>query len=145
MINFYHKPYNQLSIDELYDILALRADVFVVEQNCPYLDPDEKDKEAIHIMGTLNQKLVAYARVLYIEDKLSFGRVVTASHVRKEGYGKKLMDAILYIIDCNYPGSPIEISAQAYLERFYAHYQFKRNGLPYLEDGIPHIKMIRSI
>lgn len=144
MITFSWYPFQQLSVDQLYAILMLRATVFVVEQNCVYLDPDGKDKEALHLLGVDNNELVAYIRLFppkHSENSLIFGRVVTASHTRKNGYGKKLMQALLSYCEQHFPGINIKCSAQHYLIKFYESFGFVAEGDVYDEDGIPHIAM----
>jgi ElaA protein len=139
-------PFHQLSVDQLYHIMALRQEVFVVEQNCPYLDADGKDQASWHLMlydqaGTL----VAYTRLLprglAYPDYASIGRVVNSPAVRGSGIGKQLMQ--LSIAQCQqlFPNQPIKIGAQSYLLRFYESLGFVSTGENYLEDGIPHTKM----
>ena len=146
-ISFIAKPFSTLSTLELYDFLKLRAEVFIVEQNCPYQDCDDKDKLAIHLMGYEDDILVAYARLLRegvsYQGYCSIGRVVTSTLTRKKGYGKLLMAAALNYCNENF-GSSIKISAQAYLEKFYQDLGFVTVSEPYLEDDIPHIAMIHN-
>jgi ElaA protein len=137
--------FDALSPKELYEILALRQRVFVVEQRCFYLDCDGKDVAAAHLMGRDDtHDLVAYARLLpkgvsYPES--SIGRVVTHPGARGAGLGKQLIhEAIQRTLESF--GGPIMIGAQRYLERFYAEVGFIPSGLPYDEDGIPHIHML---
>lgn len=147
MLQFKQLAFHELSNKDLYEILKLRAEVFIVEQNCPYLDTDEKDFDAIHLMGYIDNQLVAYARLLpkgiSYENYTSIGRVLTAESVRKSGAGKALMSKALEIIDKVWPGIDIKISAQSYLERFYESFGFISTGNTYLEDNIPHTAMIR--
>jgi ElaA protein len=144
--------FNVVSFDELtgsmlYEALRLRARVFVVEQTCPYLDCDDRDQAAQHVLGrTEAGALVAYCRllapgVLYTEPCI--GRVVTAPEVRRQGYGRPLMRFAIEAMAARYRGQGIRISAQRYLEAFYAGLGFVAEGEPYLEDGIPHIEMLR--
>jgi ElaA protein len=141
------KRFQELSIDELYDLLQLRSQVFVVEQDCVYQDLDGKDQKAIHVLGKQDGVIVAYTRVFapghYFEEA-SIGRVVVAEPYRKFGYGKDIMKASVAHISTNYPEVNIKLSAQCYLTRFYNELGFTEVGESYLEDGIPHIAMVRS-
>ncbi|KGP63209.1 acetyltransferase [Legionella norrlandica] len=144
-LNWY--PFSELTAQQLYGILALRADVFIVEQHCPYLDPDGKDLFAMHLLGMEYGSLAAYLRLFpptEIENYITFGRVVTARSARTKGYGKKLIHELLIYCDKNYPDIPIQCSAQNYLQKFYERFGFKAYGESYDEDGIPHIAMKRS-
>jgi len=144
----YYKSFDQLDLQELYKILQLRNEVFVVEQNCIYQDADGKDQNAIHLFYKDKDKIAAYTRIFdagkYFENA-SIGRVVVSPDYRKKGLGKKIMaDSIDFIH--NHLNQPvIEISAQTYLKKFYNELGFKEKGTEYLEDGIPHIKMIKKI
>lgn len=141
------KKFQELNIEELYEIIRLRERVFVVEQNCVYLDADGLDLSAWHLMGFDQNQLVTYLRVLPPGIKfqeVSFGRVVTAPEARKKGYGKELSKQAIQKIEQTWGPVHIRISAQAYLENFYGGFGFKREGSGYLEDGIPHIEMLRG-
>lgn len=141
------KVYQDLAIDELYAIMALRAAVFVVEQNCVYQDLDYKDQKALHVMGWINGKLVAYTRLFgpgdYF-DQASIGRVIVSMDQRGHNYGHQIMSASINAITQHYKTDRIDISAQTYLEQFYTAHGFVPSGEEYLEDGIPHIKMIKT-
>jgi ElaA protein len=142
------KPFLSLSVDELYSLMQLRQEVFIVEQNCPYLDADGKDKHAHHLMGYKNGKLVAYARLLppgvsYTE--CSIGRVLTATNERGKAFGQSLMVKAIEEMQNLYRQSHIRIGAQQYLKAFYESFGFEQEGEPYLEDGIPHIIMLRQV
>ena len=141
------KIYQDLEIDELYAIMALRAAVFVVEQNCVYQDLDYKDQKALHVMGWINEKLVAYTRLFgpgdYFE-QASIGRVIVSIDQRGHNYGHQIMSASINAITQHYKTYRIDISAQTYLEQFYTAHGFLPSGEEYLEDGIPHIKMIKT-
>ncbi len=149
MITFSHKAFNELSPKELYDILWLRQYVFVVEQNCVYLDTDGKDLYARHVMGYNKDGIIlACGRVL--EDPkwpnyISYGRICTHPHYRGKGLGKKLMDQLFLVGRDFFPDKPIKIGAQKYLEKFYKDFGFNTESAPYLEDGIPHIDMVKKI
>ena len=140
------KHFDQLSINELYEILALRAEVFVVEQNCPYQDLDGKDKKAIHVLGMQNNNIVAYARILengmVYKNYSAIGRIVTHNSIRGKGYGDQLVLSAIEATKASYPSTPIKISAQAHLEKFYNGLGFIFTGEAYLEDNIPHIGMV---
>ena len=141
------KQYNELTTDELYALLQLRSAVFVVEQDCVYQDIDGKDKKAIHVLGFDADELVAYTRVFKSGDYFknsSFGRVVVKPSHRKFGLGQKIIEATLAMIDTFDSKTAIEISAQTYLTKFYEDFGFKQVGEGYLEDGIPHIRMLRA-
>lgn len=146
-INFEVKRFDELSLQELYEILQLRAAVFVVEQDCVYQDLDGKDYKAIHVIGKKGNKIIAYTRIfaagLYF-DNASIGRVVVADEMRKYGYGHNLMSESIKAVTKLFGTSKIEISAQVYLEKFYKNHKFIPIGEGYLEDGIPHIRMIRT-
>ncbi|MGB1135798.1 MAG: GNAT family N-acetyltransferase [Flavobacteriaceae bacterium] len=141
------KVYQDLAIDELYAMMALRAAVFVVEQNCVYQDLDYKDQKALHVMGWINGKLVAYTRLFgpgdYF-DQASIGRVIVSMDQRGHNYGHQIMSASINAITQHYKTDRIDISAQTYLEQFYTAHGFLPSGEEYLEDGIPHIKMIKT-
>lgn len=140
--------FSELSTKELYDILALRQDVFILEQRCPYPDLDYRDHKAEHLMGVLDGKIVAYLRLLPKDlpytGAISFGRVLTAKSVRGQGVGKELIEQVLSYLEKNNNTLPIVISAQLYLEKFYQSFGFKSLGEAYDEDSIPHIKMKRD-
>lgn len=144
MITFVTKTFQELSNIELYEILKLRSEVFVVEQNCVFLDMDDKDKESFHVMGYYNNKLVAYTRLVpkgVIYATASIGRVVTHSSVRKHGFGKLLMEYSISEIRNKCHTKEILIGAQLYLKKFYGSLGFIQEGEMYLEDNIEHIKM----
>jgi len=141
------KSFEQFDIYELYDILQLRSEVFVVEQDCVYQDIDGKDAKALHIYGRMEGKIVAYTRIFppgYYFDQAAIGRVVVAEAFRKHQLGKVIMQASIDAIQEHYQTSSITLSAQTYLKRFYNSLGFIETGEGYLEDGIPHIKMIKS-
>lgn len=138
------KSFNELLLEELYEVLKLRAEVFVVEQACVYNDIDDLDKVGIHVLGYNSGKLAAYARILPANTRFktaSIGRVVTEANYRGKDIGKVLMQhSIDYILN-QWNESVITISAQEHLEKFYGSMGFLRASESYLEDGIPHIKM----
>lgn len=139
--------FEDLDIYKLYKLLHLRADVFVVEQNCPYLDVDNKDQKALHLQGYVGDKLVAYCRLFkrgeYFEEA-SIGRVVVAADYRKYAYGNQLMKKAIELEASLLNETKITISAQLYLKAFYEGHGFIQTTEPYLEDDIPHIQMKRN-
>jgi ElaA protein len=141
------KNFEELSIFELYYLLQLRSEVFVVEQECAYQDLDGKDTKALHIIGTKEGKIVAYTRCfeqgIYFKEA-SIGRVVVEPQQRKFGYGHHIMEASMKAIKIHYKTSVIKISAQTYLRKFYESHDFQQEGEGYLEDGIPHIAMMKK-
>jgi ElaA protein len=145
MITFITKSFQQLSNEELYQMLQLRAQVFVVEQNCAYLDMDDKDYKSYHVLGYYKNALVACTRLVPVgisyELEPSIGRVVTHSSFRKLGFGKLLMKYSISEASKLFHANEIVIGAQKYLERFYNDLGFVAEGEGYLEDNIPHIKM----
>ncbi|WP_111308700.1 GNAT family N-acetyltransferase [Confluentibacter sediminis] len=147
MLHIIIKSFDDLSTQELYDILQLRSAVFVVEQNCVYQDLDGKDQMAIHVLGIKNNKIIAYTRIFkpgdYFEEA-SIGRVVVSRNERQYKHGYDIMNASIEAIEKEFKEHTIKISAQAYLKIFYKNLGFKEIGEEYLEDGIPHIAMIKE-
>ncbi len=146
-ILFQVKSFNELSLSELYKVLRLRAEVFVVEQDCVYQDIDNKDQKALHVIGYKNNNIIAYTRIFDAGDyfeKASIGRVVVSETERKYGYGHNLIKQSIVAIKDQYSKEEIKISAQCYLKNFYEKHNFKQIGEEYLEDGIPHIAMVKS-
>ncbi len=146
-IKFEVKGFNELATAELYKILRLRAEVFVVEQDCVYQDIDNKDQKALHVIGYKNDEVVAYTRIFNAGDyfeKASIGRVVVSKDQRQFGYGHDLIKESINAIVKNYQTTDIKISAQTYLKKFYETHGFNQVGEAYLEDGIPHIGMVTS-
>lgn len=136
--------FDELDIHKLYNLLYLRADIFVVEQECPYLDPDNKDQRALHLQGYLGERLVAYCRLFKPGDyftEASIGRVVVAADFRKSGYGHQLMDKAIELQASLLNETRITISGQLYLKKFYESHGFVQTSETYLEDNIPHIQM----
>ncbi len=141
------KEFEKLQTEELYAILQLRSAVFVLEQQCPYQDLDGKDRNALHIMGYKGPDLVAYTRIFRPGDyaeMASIGRVVVRQTERKYGYGKDIMDASVEAIKTIFKAGEIELSAQLYLKKFYNSLGFQEVGDSYLEDEIPHIRMVNT-
>lgn len=141
------KPFAALSVNELYDILRLRSEVFVVEQNCVYLDLDGKDKLALHLFGEYNGKIVAHSRLFkpgITFDNASIGRVVVCPNYRNKKWGHDLMNESIAGIKFHFGETKITIGAQLYLKKFYESHGFVQTSEMYLEDDIPHIEMKRE-
>lgn len=141
------KTFEELSKIELYAVLQLRSEVFVVEQDCAYQDLDGSDQKALHVLGSKGGRLMAYARIFWPGDyfeNASIGRIVVRASERKSGLGKQIVWVSASEIENRYACPPIELSAQTYLVRFYNGLGFHEFGNEYLEDGIPHIRMLRS-
>lgn len=141
------KKFEELTPYQLYAILQLRNEVFVVEQNCVFQDADDKDQNAFHFMGFINDKLVAYTRLVppgEVYEQASIGRVITSPSVRRTGAGKELMRKSIDAIYKLFGVQPIKIGAQLYLKKFYQSFGFEQVSEVYLEDGIEHIYMIKD-
>lgn len=141
------KRFEALTNNELYAILRLRSEVFVVEQDCVYQDLDDKDKKALHVMGWYDNTIVAYTRIFDVKlyfNEASIGRVVVDKKYRSKGFGIDIMIASIDAIKNHFSQIQIKISAQTYLIKFYNNIGFKEQGKPYLEDGIPHTAMIKN-
>ncbi|WP_310398130.1 GNAT family N-acetyltransferase [Hymenobacter sp.] len=140
------KPFAELTLTELYELLRLRVEVFIVEQNCPFQDLDRQDDQAYHLLGhTEAGDLAAYARLFDAGrsyEQVAIGRVIVAPAQRRHGLGQELMRQAIAQCDVLFGPQPIKIGAQQYLERFYQGFGFTRCGEGYLEDGIPHIPML---
>ncbi|MEY3053167.1 MAG: hypothetical protein RLY31_2952 [Bacteroidota bacterium] len=146
MTSFICLPFANLSAGQLYDIMALRQTVFVVEQQCAYLDADGKDQPAWHLIGSnQSRQTVSYARLLPVgvsyDEHASIGRVVVDPAYRNQGIGMDLMNQALRWTRHLFPGAPVKISAQSHLKDFYERFGFSVCGAEYLEDGIPHLPM----
>ena len=142
------KTFYELNNQELYQILRLRSEVFVVEQDCVYQDLDNKDQNSVHIFQKEKEEIIAYTRILKSGDYYknpSIGRVVVSKKNRGKELGKNIMHYSIEFIKNKLAGKKIELSAQIYLEKFYLDLGFYRTGEDYLEDGIPHQRMIKEI
>jgi len=145
-MNWFSKSYDELTKAELYALLRFRAEVFVVEQDCPYQDVDNKDQQAIHIFAIDDLEVIAYARVFKAGDyfnEAAIGRVVTKQSHRGTGLGRELMKKSIDFIETHFAPKTIRISAQTYLKKYYESFGFQQIGEGYLEDNIPHIGMLR--
>lgn len=147
-MNWTLKKFETLTVDELYALLRLRTEVFVVEQNCVFQDMDNKDQHCYHLMGWKENELVAYTRLVPLgisySEYPSIGRVVTSPAARGEGIGRRLMEKSIEETRRLFGNNPIKIGAQLYLLAFYASLGFVQSSDIYLEDGIEHIEMILS-
>lgn len=148
-MNFTCLSFEQLTNHQLYDIMALRQKVFIVEQDCPYLDADDKDQKSLHLVGYSNNGiLLAYARLLpkglSYKNYNSIGRVVISPKARSQGHGRPLMLKAIADTQRHFGDGAIKISAQAHLKKYYTSLGFKVVGEGYLEDGIPHIGMVKE-
>ena len=148
-ITWYHKHFKELNTTELYQILQLRNEVFIVEQHCPFQDLDDKDLKCYHLIGfdTESQKVMAYTRIVPAGisfEEASIGRVITSPLARKGGIGKQLMNKSIELLKELYGSVSIKIGAQLYLKNFYESFGFQQVEEVYLEDGIEHILMIKK-
>lgn len=147
VLNWQIKHYNDLTLNEFHDIIALRLKAFVVEQSCAYLDLDGRDKKCYHLICRNGMgDVVATARILpqsvAYSDACAIGRVVIDETLRRQGLGHDLMDRAIEFCLVEFGKSPIRISAQKHLESYYAQHQFASTGKEYLEDDIPHVEML---
>jgi len=146
-LNYSCYTFNELTKIQLYDIMRLRQEVFIVEQDCPYLDADGKDLESHHLIGTdEGGDIVAYTRLLAkgisYQDYCSIGRVVVSKKIRGTGAGLAIMQKSIGYCNLLFPSQQIKISAQTYLDKFYQNLGFTTTGDSYLEDNIPHQAMV---
>ncbi|MBV1911919.1 MAG: GNAT family N-acetyltransferase [Kangiellaceae bacterium] len=148
-MNWILKSFSELTSTELYQIIQLRIDIFIVEQNCPYRELDGKDQDegALHLFSTEGDRITSYLRILppgcSYKDMSSLGRVVTHSSCRGTGLGHKLIERANQIIDERWPNFTCHLSAQAHLSKYYQKHGYHTVGEGYLEDEIPHIGMER--
>jgi ElaA protein len=141
------KTFEELTTTELYTLLRLRSEVFIVEQACAFQDLDDTDQLAVHVMGYIDNELAAYTRLFgpgIKYDMASIGRVVTSPKARGTGAGRELMEYSIAMVEARFGKVPIKIGAQQYLQKFYTSLGFVQSSEMYMEDGIPHIEMIRS-
>lgn len=140
------KPYDELTLNEFHDIIALRIDVFVIEQNCPYQDVDGKDKKSYHLFGVDDDgEVVAYSRILpagVSYKEVAIGRVVTSQKIRGTGIGYELMNKSMEQVSMLFGEVPVRLSAQQHLKKYYESFGFEQVSEMYLEDGIPHVEML---
>ena len=148
LMNFSIKSFDELTTTELYLILQLRSEVFVVEQDCVYQDVDGKDQKSLHVFSYKEKKIIAYTRLFKPGDyfkNASIGRVVIALQERNLGYGHDLMNFSINAVRKHFKCDIITISAQKYLKKFYESHGFNQREEEYIEDGIPHIKMEKEL
>jgi len=140
--------FDGFSVNQLYEVLKLRQEIFIVEQQVPYPDIDDKDRLCMHLLGQVDNQVVAYMRLVplhvFEQDYFSLGRVVVKQSLRGTGLGRALVARGLEYLDAMRNGHPIKISSQLYLKDFYAAFGFRPYGEPYIEDLIPHIAMIKT-
>lgn len=145
-VDWFWQQFSDISGEEMHEMLSLRQQVFIVEQECIYLDADELDKQSWHLLGRQNDgRLVAYARLNFPNTRYtepSFGRVLTAKEIRGIGAGRRIVEACIQKSLQEYPSLNIRISAQTYLTKFYAEFGFTSVGDPYDDEGIEHVDMI---
>lgn len=141
------KAFHELTVDELYEILKLRSEVFVVEQNCVFLDQDDKDQKCYHLMLYSDDQLVGYSRLVpagLSYSEMAIGRVITSPLARRKGFGKILMELSIDYCRKFFGAGDIRLGAQTYAQGFYASLGFVAEGDTYDEDGIEHIEMVRK-
>lgn len=143
------KSFQELSLEEFHDIIALRIQIFIIEQNCPYQEVDGKDKLAHHLFfkNEMNE-IIAVTRILpkgIFYDEVAIGRVVVHEDYRGSGLGNQLMSDSMNFVRDKYGEVPVRLSAQKHLENYYGNHGFKSTGKEYLEDGIPHVEMLYNI
>jgi ElaA protein len=148
-IQFTAASFHDIPVETWYKISQLRVEVFIVEQQCIYQEFDGKDLSCTHIYGCFDNKLVASARLvppgISYEGYCSIGRVVSDAEYRRHGFGFELLQESVRLCEALYPGTPIKISAQVYLIKFYEKFGFRAIGEHYLEDGLPHVAMVRPV
>ncbi|AWI39230.1 GNAT family N-acetyltransferase [Lactiplantibacillus plantarum] len=137
------KTFSELTTTELYAIYELRVKTFVVEQQRIYQEVDDTDLKAYHVFKTVNQSIIAYARIFTEDDHLSFGRVVVDKNQRGQHLGADLMAHIEQVVQEHYADLPIQIEAQVPVQGFYQHFGFTSSGTPFLFNHTPHIKMTK--
>lgn len=138
------KHFSELTTKEFYEVVKLRTAVFVVEQQCPYQEVDAADENAWHTWLTEGTELIGYTRIIDLGAAVTFGRVLIKAEYRKRNLGAKLVAETLKVIAEKYPQRPIKIGAQAHLTDFYGSFGFKPVSEVYLEDGIPHVDMLKQ-
>ena len=148
MIQWEWLAFEDFDIHRLYDLMKLRQEVFVIEQDSVYLDADDRDQESLHLLGMEGNRPVAYLRILppgLKYEAVSIGRVLTHRQYRDLGLGRELIRRAIAKAEETYPGQDLVLSGQVYLKSFYEHYGFRAIGQPYEEDGIPHCFMRRTV
>ncbi len=144
-IDWQLKSFDELTNYEVYEILHLRSRIFIVDQQSIYIDPDNYDQKALHLCAFSSNKIIAYARLFRSGDKIesaTFGRVLVDQSLQKQGIGRELVSRSIAILHQEYNENTIQIEAQLYLQKFYSDYGFIPIGEPYIEDNVPHIRMV---
>lgn len=144
-MNWKIKRFEELKLKEMYEILALRNEIFIVEQECPYQDCDGKDEKSYHLFAEENGEIVAYSRIIekgVSYDEISIGRVTVKKSYRGKGISREMLSKAIEFIEKDLKETEIKIQAQAYLLNFYKSFGFKEVSEEYLEDNIPHIDMV---
>lgn len=139
-MKIYKKRFDELTTKEIYDLLALRTEIFIVEQKCSYQEVDGKDIDAMHYWIEEDSEIVSSLRVLIKRQPIAIGRVVTKQSHRGKGLSRLLMDAAIH----DYGSSELYLQAQIYVESFYSSFGFARTSEEYVEDKIPHVDMLRK-
>lgn len=142
-MDIFVKTFEELDINELYEILKLRVDVFVVEQSCPYPEIDGNDKDAFHIFGKEDGEIGAYARIYKEDGEIHLGRVIAKE--RRKGHGNLILNEAIKAAKKFYQAKQIHIEAQTYAISFYEKAGFVKTSEPFLLDGIRHVKMVLEI
>jgi len=143
MNSFEVKQFEELSLNELYELLKLRIDVFVVEQACAYPELDNQDQQAWHVMRNVGGELIGYARILFEKGGLHIGRIVVSPTHRNQGLGREILNYCLAYCEREHANEAVHLSAQAQLEEYYKSFGFKTVSEPYDWDGIIHVDMIK--
>ncbi|MFA9488716.1 MULTISPECIES: GNAT family N-acetyltransferase [unclassified Mannheimia] len=143
-LNWQAKAFEQLSTQELFEIYHARTAVFVVEQNCPYQEVDDKDLQAVHLFAKNTKNLTAYCRLIPSEKGTHIGRVLVVKTERGKGLARELVQRAIHYSLEHFPHPPIHAQAQSYLQRFYESFGFRAVSGLYLEDGIEHLDMVYS-
>lgn len=144
-MNFQIIPFTELSTEQLYELLKLRVDVFVVEQQCPYAEIDGADKDAQHLLVTKDNNLIGYARIVFEDNQLHIGRIICHANYRNQGVGKEIMHRAMEFCKKQYPKEDIYLSAQAHLENYYSGFGYQSISPVYDWDGINHIDMVYKV
>ncbi|WP_429946087.1 GNAT family N-acetyltransferase [Bibersteinia trehalosi] len=143
-MQWHAKTFAELSSLELFEIYHARTAVFVVEQNCAYQEVDDKDLQAVHLFAKNAKKLTAYCRLIPTDDSVHIGRVLVVNQFRGTGLARELVQKAMDYCSTHFPNQPIHAQAQSYLQRFYESFGFKAVSGVYLEDGIPHLDMVKN-
>ncbi|TCT15127.1 ElaA protein [Bibersteinia trehalosi] len=143
-MQWHAKTFAELSSLDLFEIYYARTAVFVVEQNCAYQEVDYKDLQAVHFFAKNAKKLTAYCRLIPSDDSVHIGRVLVVKEARSSGLARELVQKAIAYCQEHFPAQPIHAQAQSYLQAFYEGFGFKAVSEVYLEDGIPHLDMVKN-